>query len=81
MTLSHVEPPSIPLIKGAYDGKSEKDLLKLKLRRRPTSSMSDLYGFRMSLFDNGDPGEFLLFVRNFNMTLAASDTLEMGAMI
>ena len=81
MTLSHVEPPSIPLIKGAYDGKSEKDLLKLKLRRRPTSSMSDLYGFRMSLFDNGEPEEFLLFICNFNTTLSATGTLYMGAKI
>ena len=30
----------------------------------------------MSLFDNGEPEKFLLFVRNFNMTLAASGTLE-----
>ena len=35
----------------------------------------------MSLFDNGEPEEFLLFVRNFNMTLAASGTLEVGAKI
>ena len=35
----------------------------------------------MSLFDNGDPEEFLLFVRNFNMTLAASGALEAGAKI
>ena len=33
----------------------------------------------MSLFDNGKPEKFLLFVRNFNMTLAASGTLKSGA--
>ena len=33
----------------------------------------------MSLFDNGELENFLLFVRNFNMTLAASWTLEEGA--
>ena len=33
----------------------------------------------MSLFDNGDPEEFLLFVRNFNMTIVASGTQEAGA--
>ena len=32
----------------------------------------------MSLFDNGDPEEFLLFVRNFNITLSASGALEVG---
>ena len=29
----------------------------------------------MTLFDNGDPEEFLLVVRNFKMTLEASGTL------
>ena len=33
----------------------------------------------MSLFDNGDPEEFFLFVRNFNMTLAVAGTLESDA--
>ena len=35
----------------------------------------------MSFFDNGEKEEFLLFVRNFNMTLAASGTLETVANI
>ena len=35
----------------------------------------------MFLFDNGDPEEFLLFELNFDMTLAASGTLETGAEI
>ena len=30
----------------------------------------------MSLLDNGDPEEFLLFVSNFNMTLKVSGMLE-----
>ena len=41
--------------------------------------MSDLYEFKIDLFDNGELEELLLLVRNFNMTLAASGTLEMGA--
>ena len=35
----------------------------------------------MSLFDHGKPGEFLLFIRNFNMTLTATGTLEMDTKI
>ena len=35
----------------------------------------------MFLFDNGEPEDFLLFVRNFNMTLAASGTLEAGTKV
>ena len=33
------------------------------------SSTSDPYEFNMSLFDHGEPEEFLLFIRNFNITL------------
>ena len=55
MTHPHIDPPPIPLIKETHDGKSDKYFVKLKLRRYPTSSRSDLYEFKMSLFDNGNP--------------------------
>ena len=73
---THVEPSPIPLIKETSTSKSDEDYVKLKLRRGPTSSTSDIYDFRMSLLDHGEPQEFLLFVRNFKMTLAATGTLE-----
>ena len=78
MTEPHVDPLFIPLVKENHDGKSDKDFVKIKLRRNPMSPTSDLYEFKMSLFDNGEPEEFLLFVRNFNMNLAAAGTLEAG---
>ena len=53
-TQPHVDPPPITLIKENHDGKSEKYFVKLKLRRDPTSPTSDIYEFKMSLFDNGD---------------------------
>ena len=55
MTQVHMEPPPTPLIKCKSDGKSEKDFVKLKIRRDPTPGTSDLYEFNMSLFDNGEP--------------------------
>ena len=58
MTHPHIEPPPIPLIQETHNGKSCKDFVKLKLRRDPTLSTSDLYEFKMALFDNGDPGDF-----------------------
>ena len=79
MNHPHVEPPSIPLIQETHDSKSDKYFVKLKLRRDPTLSTSDPYEFKISLFANVDPEKFLLFVSNFNMTLAASGTLEAGA--
>ena len=57
-------------------GNSDGDYVKLKLRRDPTSSILDLYEFRMSLFDHGEPEEFLLFVRNLQMTLVDMGTLD-----
>ena len=69
------------LNKGKEDGKSDKYIVKLKLYRDFTSSTPDLYEFRMSLYYNGEPEDFLLLMRNFNMTLVASGTLDMGAKI
>ena len=43
--------------------------------------MLDLYDFKISLFGNGNPEEFLFFVCNFNMTLTESGTLEEGAKV
>ena len=45
------------------------------------SEESDLYEFKMALFDNGDPEEFLLFVRKFQMTLKASASLSVNSNI
>ena len=36
---------------------------------------------RMSLFDNGEPEEFLFFMHNFNINIAATGTLETGMKI
>ena len=74
-TQLHIDPPHIPLIKEKYNGKSYKDFVKLKLRRDPTLRTSDIYEFKMSFFENGEPEEFLLSVRNFNTTLPVSGTL------
>ena len=76
-----VEPPPIPLIKETSTGKSDGDHVKLKLCRDPTPSTSDLYEFRMSLFDYVEPEEFLLFMQNFPMNLAATGMLEMEAKV
>ena len=81
MTQMHVEPLPTPLVKGKYDGNSENYSVKLKLRRDPTSITLDIYDFIMSFFDNGNLGEFLFFVRIFNMTITASGMLEDGAKV
>ena len=62
-----LEPPPIPLPESNNDDKLDKEFVKIKLRRDTTSENSDPYEFKMVLFDNGEPKEFLLFVCNFNM--------------
>ena len=57
-----MEPPSIPLIKETYNGKSDKYFVKLKFCRDPTSSKSEIYDFETSLFGHSDPEAFLLFI-------------------
>ena len=59
----------------------QKIFLKLKLHRDTTSSTSDFYEFRMSLFKNDKPEEFLLFINNFNMPIVVSGTLDTGMRI
>ena len=58
----HMEPPPIPFVKIKHDDKSDKDFVKLKLRRDPMPENLDFYEFKIDLFDNGGPEEFLLFV-------------------
>ena len=79
MKQSYVEPPTIPPIKSKQENKSDKYFVKIKLSKDMTSDMLELYNFKMDLFENGNPEEFLLFVKNFNTTIALSGTLVTGA--
>ena len=58
----HVEQPPTPLIKSNHDDNSCKDFVNPKLCRDLTLENSDLYEFKMALFDNGDPEELFLLV-------------------
>ena len=59
----------------------DRDCVKNKFHGDLTSERLDLYEFKMALSDNGDVEEFLLFIRNFQMTPEASGTLASGAKI
>ena len=77
----HVDPPPIPLINSKNDTKSHKDFTTIKFRRDSMSENSDLYEFKMALFENDYLEEFLLSVRNFQMNLGTSGRLASGANI
>ena len=49
----HVDLPHTPLTTSKHNDKSEKDYVKIKLRRDPTSENSYPYEFKMALFYNG----------------------------
>ena len=51
----HVEPPLIQLIKSKNDEKLNEYSVKIKLRRYTRSENSELYEFKMTLFDNSEP--------------------------
>ena len=76
-----VDPIRNPLIKIKNGDKSDIYFIKIKFHLDPTSEKLDLYEFKMALFENDKSGEFLLFFRNFNMTIEASGTLRDDAKI
>ena len=41
------------------------------MRRDPMSEKMDMYELKLSLFDNSEQEELLLFLQDFNMTLEA----------
>ena len=51
------------------------------MRRDPTPEKLDIYELKMALFENNEPEEFLLFVRNFQMTLEDSGGIATRAKI
>ena len=51
----HMEPPPFPMIRSKHNHKLDKDFIKLKLSRDLMSDKSNLYAFKMVLFNNGEP--------------------------
>ena len=76
-----VDPTPIQLNKSNKNYKSDKYFVKIKVCRDPTSEKSDLYEIKMAFFDNKEPEEFLLFIRNFNMTIEVYVILKYRAKI
>ena len=74
----HVDTPPIPLIKSDIDTNLEKDYVKIKLRRNTMLETYDMYDFKMALFDNFEPKEFLLFERNYNFATTGDFSLWSG---
>ena len=76
MTHVHMEPQTIPLMKEKYDGKSDKYFVKLEFHRDPTPTSMSLGCFCVTMAIR--ESFCCSYVRNLNMTLVVSGTLEMG---
>ena len=61
----HLELPLITLIKSNNDKKLDKGYVEIKFHGDPASAKPDIYEFKTTLLDNGDPEELLLFIRKF----------------
>ena len=66
-----LQSPPVPLIKSKHSDKLYKEFVRVKYCWDLTSETVYLREFKMTLFDNVNMEEFLLFIRNFNMTCAA----------
>ena len=56
--------------------KLENYFIKIKLRRNSEPDTLDMYEFKMTLFENGKPEEFLLFLQNFKLPLMCQEQLQ-----
>ena len=74
-----LEPSLILIIKQNNDKKLETYSVKVKLRKDSTSETSNLYRFKMTMFDNGEPKELLLFERKFHAMTEALGIITANA--
>ena len=71
---ANIDHPPIPLIKFELDGDRTTHIIKVKMRRNPSSVASETYKVNMNTLDDGQPEEFLSLLRNFNIATDGTGT-------
>ena len=71
---AHIEPPPIPLIKVEVHDDRTAHIIKVKMRRNPSSEASETYNVIMNMFDVGQLNEFLSLFRNFKIAIDGNGT-------
>ena len=61
---ARIEPPPIPLINFEFKDERSIHIIKVRMRRNPTSAVSCTFNINMSTFDDGQPEEFLALLKN-----------------
>ena len=49
-------------------------IIKIKIRRNPTSAASETYNVNMNTFDDGQPEKFLSLLKNFKIAIDGTRT-------
>ena len=52
---ARIDPPPIPLIKLEVDDDRTTHIIKVKMRRNPSSVASKTYNININMFDDGQP--------------------------
>ena len=73
----HMYPPHTHLIKRNIELNSDHHYIYIKLRINPTLKATDMYDFKIALFDNGKLECFFL-KQSYQMVLEASGNITVG---
>ena len=71
---AHIEPQINTLIKVELGEERTINIIKFKMRRNPTSAISETYNINISMFEDGQPEEFLALLNNFSIAIDGTGT-------
>ena len=71
---ARIKPPPIPIIKLEVDDERTTNIIKVKMRRNPSSAASKTYSINMNTFDYGQPEEFLPLLNNLKISTDGTGT-------
>ena len=69
-----IDPPPTPLIKLEVDDEFTNHIIKVKMRRNPSLAASKTYNINMNMFDDVQPGELLLLLKNLRIAIDGTRT-------
>ena len=62
---ARIEPPPIPFENSKEEIEHKSHIVKVSMRHNPTSLGSEIYKFKMTIFENDQTEELLQFLKNF----------------
>ena len=71
-----IEPPPIPLIKVDLEEERASNIIKVKMRRKLTSAMSETHNLNLSMFEDVQPEEFIVLLKNLRTVIVETSTMS-----